>query len=145
MKRQWIKSFTSVLLASALLSGCVFQRTVVNDKSRDLDLSFIQIGTTTWEDVLENLGPPDVPIKNIRVLQYRHSERRTSMFRITYFVFLPWAWYDDQVEEKLVIELDEKGVVSHVARSKSGTIRPPLEGEGDRPELETEIIRGGKA
>ena len=145
MRRQWIKLFTAVLLASVLLSGCVFQRTVINDKMRDLDLSFIQIGTTTWEEVFENLGPPDVPIKNLRVVQYRHSERRTSMLRITYFLFLPWAWYDDQVEDKVVIELDENGVVSHVARSKSGTIRPPLDGEGSRPAVETEIIDGGKA
>ena len=145
MLRNRTRSCAVVALSAALLSGCVFQRSVVNEQTQDLDLSFIRVGTTTWEDVLENLGPPDVPIKNLRLFQYKHAERRTTGFTIRYFLFLPWTWYDEQVEDMVTIELDERGVVSHVGRSRHGTIRPPLEGEESRPKLESETIGGGKA
>lgn len=143
--RRSLAPFVAALLSSTFLSGCVFQRSVINAGNRNLDLSFIEVGKTTFEEVLENLGPPDIPIKNLRTFQYRSGERRTSMFRIMYFVFLPWAWYDEQVTEKVLIELDEKGVVSNVARSTLGTIRPPLEGEDDRAPQDTEIIQRGRA
>lgn len=145
MNRNGRLSCTAIALGSVLLSGCVFQRTVTNDRSQNADLSFIRIGKTTWEEIVEHLGPPDVPLKNLRLFQYRHTERRTSGFNIRYFLFLPWSWYDEQVEERVTIEFDTNGVVSYVGRSRHGTIRPPLEGEESRPKLETEIIGGGGA
>ena len=127
------------LLLCSVVAGCAWHRSVVNARVRDLDTSFIQPGKTTWLDVVRELGPPDVPFKDLRTLHYRYTDHRVSAFKFTYFLFLPFGWYDRQRRVELLIETDNDGVVTSVARSRRDVVRPPLEGEGDRGEVRTTV------
>lgn len=128
----------SAVVGSCALSGCAWERTVVNSRAKDLDTSFIELGKTNFREVLREMGPPDVPIKDIRTFHYRRADSRTSIFRIAYFVFLPFIWADDQRVVDTLIEMDERGVVTDVVRSTRDSVRPPFEtGANRRPETVT--------
>lgn len=120
-------------------SGCSFHRTVVNDSVRDLDASFIELGATTWHDVIRELGPPDPEIRQLRQLTYTSVDRRMCRFRLGTIVYFPFEWYDEQRVDRLMIELDANGVVSGVYRSSRDVTRPPLQSRRDREEGTSQI------
>ena len=131
------------ILTTLVLPGCAWERTVVNRQTRDLDLSFIKVNETTFSEVLARIGPPDVPLKDLRNFHYTSSDQRNTGLRLTYFLFIPFRWFDQQHVVDTLIELDERGVVTSVARSRRSTIRPPLEGEGSREVKSTELFQRG--
>ena len=45
------------LVCLPLLTGCTWHRVKVNEGFRNLDVSWIEPGKTTWKEVLERLGP----------------------------------------------------------------------------------------
>lgn len=154
-----------VVLAGSLLTGCSFHRTVVNDGVRYLDPSFITVGKTTFREVLKEFGPPRTwrtdmgqlgpplagpdnlgdfgvpsPTSSIRHLKYSCADTRVTRLDLAYWLHLPFNWSDEREVEELLVEFDEKGVVSGVFRSLRDTIRPPLQGEGSRLPLITENL-----
>ncbi len=141
-----------IFLAGALLlTGCSFRRTVVNAQFRQIDTSFIQVGKTTADDVLRQLGPPAPfasPAENAGLisdthLRYACLETRDTKFFISYFLILPFRWADTQTIDELLIEFDPAtGAVSRVNRTRRATIRPPLEFADSRPELISEDLTG---
>ena len=137
------RTAAAILGLAMVASGCTFSRAVINAKTRDLDLSFIELGKTDWQEVLERLGPPDVPIRNIRTFMYTSAVRRETAFDLGYFLIAPFSWQDTQAVEETLIEIDEFGRVEHVVRSRRGTIRPPLESQESRPALVTEVDQVG--
>ena len=142
-RRSRVRTTTAGFLLAMVATGCHFSRTVINANARDLDLSFIEIGKTHWQEVLNHLGPPDVPIEDLRTFKYTSLERRQTEFHLGYFLYLPFSWHDGQAVEETLIELDEHGRVEHVVRSRRGTIRPPLESQGSRPALVNEVDQVG--
>ena len=130
----------AAMVACVLLSGCAFHRTVINEPQRNLDVSSIEVGKTTWREVFQILGPPDVPLKDLRHFHYRSIDQRLTIFRITFYLFLPWRWYDRQVVDEIMIELDENGIVSDLVRGTRGTVRPPLQGEAKRSPSATRTL-----
>ena len=140
------------LLALALvLAGCSFHRTVSNRAVSELDTAFIEVGRTTWLDVLRRLGPPAAtstweivsrPLTQ-RHLRYECTESRRTALDLSYILELLFVWSDSQRIHELLIEFDDRGRVSSVHRRRRHTIRPPLEGEGSRPEAETRTLLGG--
>ena len=131
-----------VVLAGSLLTGCSFHRIVINDGVRYLDPSFITVGETTWRDVLKEFGPPRTGApsltSSLRHLKYSCVDTRVTRLDLAYWLHLPFNWSDEQEVDELLVEFDEKGVVSGVFRSGGDTIRPPLQGEGSRLPLTIE-------
>ena len=117
----------AALTLVALTCSCTFNRTVMNEKVRHLDPSFIELGKTTWREVVRELGPPDPNIRVLRQLMYTSTDRRTSSLRLGSIVILPFRWYEEARVERLMIELDEKGVVVGVYRSERDATRPPFD------------------
>ena len=94
---------------------------------------FIEIGQTTFLEVLRELGPP-TSRPSRRHLKYTATDRRTCGFRLrVMFLLLPFKWSDEQRAEELQVEFDPDGVVSGVYKSWMNSVRPPLQGEEIRP------------
>ncbi len=115
----------------------------MSSEGSGLDLSFIEIGKTHWQEVLNHLGPPNVPIRDLRTFKYTSMDVRQTEFHVGYFLVLPFIWHDGQAVEETLIELDEHGRVEHVVRSRRGTIRPPLESQESRPAVVNEVDQVG--
>ena len=144
---RWRNAAAAAALALAVLTtGCTFSRIVTNAERRDLDLSFIELGKTHWQEVLERLGPPDVPVRDLRSFTYTSRDTRQSDFLCGFWFVLPFTWQDNENIEETLIEMDERGRVEHVVRSRRGVIRPPLEDAEDRPAAVHEVDQvGGKS
>jgi hypothetical protein len=114
-------------------SGCTLQRTVTNWRVRDLDPSFIEVGRTTFLEVLRELGPP-TSRPSRRHLKYAAIDERTCRFRLrALFLMLPFRVSDKQRVEELQVEFSPDGVVTGVYKSWMDVVRPPLQGEEIRP------------
>jgi hypothetical protein len=136
----------AVGIALAVYSqGCTFERQIVNADRRDVDIAFIETGTTTWLEVVRALGPPDVGLKDLRTLMYTSSDHKKVGLRLGMpsLFWLPFNWSDAQRVEELLIELDEDGVVTDVSRSWRDTVWTPLEGEHRRDHVRVELLTGG--
>ena len=134
---------STALVLSMLASGCTWSRVETNPGIRSLDTSFIVVGKTDWREVLRKLGPPDVPLKNLKAFHYKARDRRLTGLLIGYWIFLPFQWGDTQRVTEILIECEDDGRVSSVVRSTRDTIRPPLQGQGSRESIVTEIDMGG--
>ncbi len=137
-----------IVAAMTLLVGCTFERQLVNDQFRDLDVSFIKVGKTTVYDVLDRIGPPS-PVNDItdnaslvssRHLRYVCFETRTTRFLFALGLVLPFQWTDSQQIEEIFIELDQQGIVSGVSRTTRETVRPPFQSSSGRSPLEFEDL-----
>lgn len=142
-----VLSGRALLVALVLLAeGCVFHKTVRNHYVQDLDPSWIVVGVTTWEDVLDRWGPPmprtsEALIRELPTVRYfRYSLTETHAFTITFppvYVLLPWSWADEQRTREVVVEFDEAGVVSDAYVRTDDPIWRPFESETDREQGKT--------
>ena len=129
-----------LLLVLALLPGCQFDRTVVNPHFVRLDTSSIQVGKTTWLEVLERLGPPTPPNSeaigregaNLRFFRYPCSDQHQVGFTFPLGLILPFRWSDEVLASDTVIEFDNAGVVKGIYQSGQDGIWPPVQGEDSR-------------
>jgi hypothetical protein len=136
--------------AVLLLSGCAFNRTLINPGTSDLNTAFIKVGQTTTSDVLDTLGCPS-PIVNKweydrrvseRHLRYTTIEVKKVQFVLGYLLMFPFKWADAQIIEELLIEFNEAGTVSGVYRTSRDTIWSPLQSEEKRAPLEFRDLTG---
>ncbi|MHC4943753.1 MAG: hypothetical protein ACYTG7_12120 [Planctomycetota bacterium] len=133
-------AFFLLVTVAVTLPACVFERVHVNPGVRDLDTSNLKVGETTWREVLRELGPPnmttpqDNPLKNIskRHLKYAFRDSKTTSFMLFYLLLLTFSWEDSHPVHELLIEFDEKGVVSGIFLSTTDTIWTPLTSEDSR-------------
>ena len=138
------KALPLALLAAvmALASGCSFNRTIINANVMEADTSFVEVGKTTWREVLDRLGPPSVRAEDDtfrytlskRYLRYVCHEIKTAEFVLTYYLSLPFSWSDSWPLYELFIEFDERGVVASAWESHGDTAWRPL---GSREEVKT--------
>lgn len=146
MSRFFILSFLLIWL-SVHLSGCTFNRTVVNGHVQRLDTSFIHVGSTTFDDVMAHLGPPSTLVgegKRVEALQSQrlryvcHEKKSVSLdLGGGYMISLgwTWGWDDEQPIYECAIDFDENGVVTRVAKTRRGTLWKPLAAERFRSPL----------
>lgn len=132
------------LLCAGLLglaaSGCTWHRVQSNTEFRDLDVSAIQVGKSTWRDVLDEFGPPSgSTTERIRGLdsmvtfRYACADQKTFTLLLAYILFLPFRWGDSQTGSELVVEFGDGGIVSDMYTVKdSAAWRPFQSGGGDR-------------
>ena len=129
-----------VLLLAVALPGCQFSRTIVNPQFERLDTSAIQVGKTSWLEVLHILGPPTPPNSEaigregatLRFFRYPYSDQHTVGFTWPAGLVLPFRWSDEVLACDTVIEFDEAGIVKGVYQSGQDGIWVPLQGEGSR-------------
>jgi len=129
-----------LLLALAVLPGCSFHKTITNDHVRSLDASSIEVGKTTQMEVLETLGPPapvmatESALKNVSERHFVYScwESREFELLVAYILFLPFQWSDFRSVEDLVVEFDERGIVSDLYRVKDHCIWRPFRKDAGR-------------
>jgi hypothetical protein len=146
-----MRALKCVLAIAALVPFCLacsFERQVVNAQFRDLDVSFIKIGKTSFYDVIDHIGPPS-PVKDLndnvnlvsdRHLRYICVESRTTSFLFAILLVAPFQWTDSQTIDEIFIEVDQKGLVSGVYRTMRDTVRPPFESSEGRPALHFEDL-----
>ena len=128
-------------LVLALLPACAFNREVVNPQNRGIDTSGLQVGVSSWLDVLAQLGPPTPPNSesigqegaSLRFFRYPCTEVRTTGFTFPFGIVLPFTWVDDELVADTVIEFDDKGLVAAIHQSGNVGIWRPFDGEDDRP------------
>lgn len=142
-----------LILLTATLGACTFHRKSYNHHTQSLDVSFLEIGKTTRMDVLENLGPPTVPSDreivrpgpSPRFFRYYVAEEKETKLVLAYFLALPFAWSDREPVYDLIVEFDEKGVVSDAHLARRETIWRPLSGESARePERVMQLGKRGQ-
>jgi len=139
-------------LALIVLPACQFHKSITNDWIRHLDPSAIEVGKTTQIEVLENFGCPtpvfttEKALKNVsdRHFVYSCFESREVELLLAYYLILPFKWEDERSVEDLVVEFDERGVVSDFYRVRENCIWRPLQGEGSREPIDLEHL-GGRA
>lgn len=131
------------LLLGCMATGCAWSRTETNTRLQDIDMSSIEVGKTHWRDVLRTLGPPDVPLKDIKHFHYKARDRRLTGFKIGWFLFLPFQWSDRQRVTDILVEFGKDGIVASISKTTRDTIRSPLEGEASRESMVTEVDMGG--
>ena len=126
-----------------LLPGCGWHRTIVNEDVMKLDAEWIEVGQTTWMEVLEKLGPPQdtestTQILNAKlnqnVLKYVCYDAKTTSLTLSLgaYLQLPFHWTDEQKKRELVVEFDGNGKVIGVYDSHTESIWRPLSNEDDR-------------
>lgn len=139
-----------VLAATLVLGGCTFSRTVSNEGVRDLDPSRLEIGKSTWRDVIRELGMPAAAtservgeaVPSFNYFKYTSQDTRTSQFFFEFWIFIPFRWVDDQAARELFVEFDENGIVKAIYDTRIDGIWRPFEGESSRGKTVT-TQRGG--
>jgi hypothetical protein len=135
-----------------LISGCAFERTVVNEGTRDLDPSGIVAGRSDRLDVVQKLGVPlpDVPeeigtfVLGKDYARYAVFEQRC--FRIGFeqiLLITPFRWCFEDHPYELAVEFDDNGIVTGVYETRREMIWPPFQDEADRPQPVTVQLSGG--
>ena len=138
-----VKVFAAAVVCCLLAGGCVFSRSDGNAYIRSLDTSFIRVGQTTRDDVLNRLGPPPMlataqkPEKvfsreRLRYICYGQNEFKLG--NKTFLVF-EFTWSDAQYERELAIDFDAQDRVTRVAWTHRDCIWKPFEGESCREPL----------
>ena len=130
------------------LTGCSYSRVIINAEMRELDPSSIVVGRSTHMDVLELLGTPNPvsasegALKNISqdMFRYTSGEETEVGFTFPLGLILPFRWQDSRNVYELIVEFDERGVVSDIYSTTSGCVWRPFEGEGSRPERVVENL-----
>ena len=134
-------------LAALLNAGCTFHTTVWNPQNRELDLSWIEVGQTSWMDVLKRFGPPMSatntqelfrPEINQNSLRYSVWVDKNAELSLRYFLGLPFEWGDARAVSDILIEFDDEGLVKEVWRGTAETSWRPL--FADPTELHVERV-----
>jgi hypothetical protein len=139
------------IVALACLQACSFHKTITNERITQLDAASISVGKDSHLDVLEKLGPPapvvatEKALKNVSARHFKYScwETREARFEIAFMLVLPFVWKDSRAIEELVVEFDDRGIVSDVYRVKGDCIWRPLKGEESREADVLEKSGGG--
>jgi hypothetical protein len=131
------------LLFGCMAAGCAWSRIETNTRLSSVDTSSIEVGTTHWREVLRTIGPPDVPLKDLRHFHYKSRDQRLTGFKIGWFLFLPFQWSDRQRITDILIEFGKDGLVASISKTTRDTIRPPLQGSSSRESMVTEVDMGG--
>jgi hypothetical protein len=130
------------LVVAALTCGCAFSRLQINERNKLIDLDKVQVGQTTYMDVLREFGPPG-PISVDRDavnsiskhhLRYITIDARTSRFVFPVWVILPFVWNSTNATHDTLIEFDEEGKVTHATQIRWDNIWRPLSDIEDLPE-----------
>ena len=118
------------LVAAVLTPGCGFHRTKINERVRDIDVSNIVPGETTWQEVLLDIGAPSA-IEALdfittgglsrRNLNYTYAEhKRVSFVFLPLWLIFPSVWQDNQHHRRILVELsgDQDEVLSVTVTSR---------------------------
>jgi len=124
--------------AAAALSGCTFHRVQSNAAFETLDPTPLRIHESTFEDVLNRLGPPSSgTVERIRdatsmvSFRYMCADEKSFDLLLSYGLILPFRWGDKRTGRELVVEFDGKGVVSDIyVVSEEAAWRPFSEPSG---------------
>jgi hypothetical protein len=138
-------------IAALVISGCSFERTVVNEETKNLDPAGIVAGRSNRLDVIKQLGVPlpDVPeqigtlLPGKDYVKYAVSEQRC--FRIGFeriFLITPFRWCFKDYPYELAVEFDDDGIVTGVYETRREMIWPPFQDEADRPPPQTVELSG---
>jgi len=139
-------------VAAVALAGCAFSKSISNEGWRDLDPAGLEVGRSTFVDVLDRLGPPALvaeekfgrELPSLRAFRYPVSESRVALFTPSYWISLPCAWTDDQRPRVLLVEFDGAGVVSRITARTEGSIWRPLQRESSREPPTTRFLGGSR-
>jgi hypothetical protein len=126
--------------AALLLAGCAFSQSRVNEAWTGLDPAGLEVGRSTFVDVLDRLGPPALAteekygreLPNLRAFRYPVAVSKIVHFTPGYWISLPCTWTDDQRPFELLVEFDDAGVVSRITARTEGSIWRPLQSESSR-------------
>ena len=153
MKTRMVKHALVCLCGTAIwigASGCTFHRGVINPHVRDLDVSTLKVGETTWVDAIRKLGFPvsaNAPEEMLRAeldersLKYVAAEYRTFEIGVPYLVQFGFRWTDVQNTYEVLLEFDENDRLVDIYETKRETIWKPWEDEGDRtPPVTTALV-----
>ena len=142
--------FVALSMLVSTCAACSIQRTVVNPQFQHLDRSWIQPGTTTFQQVLERFGPP-VSVADpqglinlqysTRALRYTSYDKKVLGFITPAWIALDFAWEDTQPIFDLVVEFSPDRTVSQILEGKSQALWKPFSSEEDRPPLDTRRIQ----
>jgi hypothetical protein len=136
-----IRQGVLLLVLGTFLCGCSFSRLEINEHNKLVDLNKIQVGKTSYMDVLREFGPPGpVSIDRDAVnsisryhLRYTTIDSRTSRFTIPVWLILPFLWNSTNTTHDTLIEFDDEGKVTHATQIHSGNIWRPLSDTEDLP------------
>jgi len=131
-----------LILALVVLftAGCTFSRTVVNPEERNADIEWIQVGETTWIEVLRKMGgsisnePAQVDVAN-RGLRFSVTETKAVSFAAILPISLPFAWYDARRTRDIYIEFDDAGLVREVWESRDHCAWRPFQKPAPTPQV----------
>lgn len=118
------------------LSGCTWQRLKSNAEFRNIDKSKVQVGKSTWRDVLNEFGPPSgSTTERIRGLdsmvsfRYACADQKEFRLFLAYILFLPFKWGDNQAGSELIVEFGDGGVVSDMYTVEAHSVWRPFQKE----------------
>ena len=108
-------------LAAALLVGCSFSRTIVNDYVREIDTSWIVPGETTREDIVRRIGMPST-VKHMGGIgkdsfRWVTVDTRGKKLEAGYILTPTFEQANERYAHDLLIVFDQKGVVTLVSRT----------------------------
>jgi hypothetical protein len=141
----------AVVLVALAVSGCAFEKTVLNEGVQNLDASGILAGQTDRLEVLRQLGaPPEDSVEEAGTravsrdyLKYAVLEERC--FRIGFeqiLLITPFRWCFADHPYELAIEFDENGIVTGVYQTRREMIWPPFQSEENLPAPVTTQLSG---
>ena len=141
----------AVAAAALMLTACAFEKTVSNERVRELDPSGIVAGRTNVVDVIEQIGVPlpDLPeeagtlLVSRNYLDYRVYEQRC--FRIGFertFLITPFRWCYAAHPYELAVEVDDAGTVTGVYETRRDMIWRPFQSEADLAPPQTVELSG---
>jgi hypothetical protein len=113
-----------IALACAFLSGCVAApmrvptktRNVSGEVGKKLDLTFIQVGTTTREEVGQKLGWIDAGVKGNRIFVGRWADSSWGVvWAVAGYTNAVGGWNRGWTTHTVVLDFDEKGVVRQMS------------------------------
>lgn len=111
----------AVLLLAFLAGGCTFARVVTNGSVRDLRTDWIVPGRTTRAEVLARLGPPAAVsdrghTMTDRMCRYVRTDTRLAKLEAGFIVTPTFERTRTRLTEDILIEFDEKGIVTRISR-----------------------------
>jgi len=135
-----LKQLLQVSLLGLALTGCTFHRTKSNAVYRDLDISTLTVGKSTWRDVLNELGPPSgsttekvsAGLNSMATFRYACADERQFTMLLAYLLYLPFKWGDKQTGHELIVEFTPQGVISDLYAVDDSSVWRPFQSPVDR-------------
>lgn len=140
IRRAWTSRLAQVVVVACLLPACTFHRTQSNAYSRELDVSSIAVGASTWRDVLNELGPPSgsttekitASLTSMASFRYACADEKQFTMLLAYFLYLPFKWTDKQSGYELIVEFTPRGVVSDLYAVQGESVWRPFQAPRER-------------